>query len=319
MTDAPIREISLNLIAILVSLLAVVYWVKLYKQLYKQDEREIRGWRWLFVAVLGILLFNISGVYLLLNMSDLYIMFNVSKFFPNARNPTIYVDMGTLEIFNIIGRTLVGIALTIGAYLLYAPMRRVKGFQYRFVPVQVVTENPSTTELMYNLEPGVTYLVKEERPVAGVGGYVIREGQPLRSIEIFKDLVTHGFEGLYVSRTHPQKIRERYDLRKIPVVWLSQSKDYKGCIDPSDLVELSHTIKEFVKESKNSVVILDGIEYLITQNNYGEVLKFIQSLNDVMAMSNSRLIVPIDPSTIDEKQLHLLEREMTEITSVWKV
>jgi len=60
------------------------------------------------------------------------------------------------------------------------------------------------------------------------------------------------------------------------------------------MVELSHTIKEFIKKTGNGVVLLEGLEYLITQNDYRDVLKFVQSLSDSIAVSNSCLIVPVD-------------------------
>ena len=317
---APIisAEVILNVFSIGISLLAVVYWVKLYRQLYKQDEREIMGWRWIFAAVVSILLFNITSIYLLSNVSDIYLKLNVSKIFPNARNPVLYIDIATMELFNVLGRTIIGLSMTVGAYLLYAPMQRIKGAKYRFVPVVVTTEPESKEDLKYQLESGLMYIIKEERPVEGSKDYLVKGAMPNKSMKIFIDLVTHGVDGLCISRTHPQKIRDKYALRKIPVIWLSRSSEYKGHIEPSDLVELSQTLKEFIGKSKNSVVLLDGIEYLITQNNFDEILRFIQSLNDTFAISTSRLIVPIDPSTIDEKQIHLLEREMNEITSIWK-
>lgn len=306
-----------NFIAIVISLFAVIYWVRLYRALYKKDEREIRGWRWIFVAVLGILLFNITSAYLLVNISDLYVAVNVEKLFPNAKNQLYVLDMGMMEVFNTLGRTIIGLSMTVGAYLIYAPMRRVKGVQYRFVPVTPTTETKSQEESKYSLAKSSIYMIKDERPTAGSRDYMVKGTMPNKALSIFKDLVTHDIEGLCISRTHPEKIREMYDLRKIPVLWLSRSQDYRGHLEPSDLVELMQTIKEFVTKSANSVVLLDGLEYLITQNSFEDILRFIQSLNDIISTSNSRVIIPVDQTTIDEKQLHLLQREMNEITSVW--
>ncbi len=199
------------------------------------------------------------------------------------------------ELLSILGRTIIGISLTIGAYLLYSPMKR--GFIYRFVPVNPVVEQKSREEAKHFLEKGQTYLINEEKPT--------------KSNEIFLDMVNHGVNGLYLTRRNPDEVRQEHNLVRTPIIWLTHEKSSKENIDPRDLVQLSHTIKEFIKKTDNSVVLLDGIEYLIIQNNTMEILKFIQNLKDAISLSHSRLIIPMDPSAVDNKDLHLLRREMS--------
>ena len=270
----------INILAVVISILAMIYWAKLYKRLYKSDRREIRGWSWLAVAVLGLLLFNISSIYLVFLTSPIY------------------------EMIQVIGRTIVAISMTIGAYLIYSPMK--KGVLYKFVPVTPVTEKESSIKSVLTeiVRKGHSYLIDEEKPV--------------RSNEIFVNLVTHGAQGLYITRRYPKDVREDYNLKLTPIIWLTREKTDESHVDPTDLVELSHTIKEFIKKTTDGVVFLDGVEYLITQNDYKEILKFIQSINDSIVTSNSRLIMPLDHSTVDEQQYHLLMREMKTLESVIK-
>jgi hypothetical protein len=318
MISAFTSKLLLNAFAILVSLVATVYWIKIYRQLYKKDEREIRGWRWLFVAVFSILLFNITSIYYLLGTADAYIQTDLSRFFPNAKTPLVLWNINLMELFNIVGRTIIAFSMTVGAYLLYAPMRRVRGLQYRFVPVNPAAEKESSEELKYKLEPSTIYLVKEEKAVEGTRDFLVKGVQPKKSLEIFMDLVTHGLAGLCITRMHPQKLRDKYGLQKTPILWLTQSVEVRGRIAPSDILELSHTLREFVRRTKDSVILLDGIEYLITQNSFDEILRFVQSLNDMISVSSSIVVIPLDPSTLDVKQVHLFEREMNEVTSIWR-
>ncbi|MFH1788136.1 MAG: DUF835 domain-containing protein [Candidatus Altiarchaeota archaeon] len=311
-------KLLLNVFAIVISLVAVVYWIKIYRQLYKKDEREIRGWRWLFVAILAILLFNISSIYYLITTADLYVTADVSRFFPNAKTPATMINVNMIELFNIVGRTIIALSMTMGAYLLYAPMRKIQGAQYRFVPITPVIEENIQGNLKYKISPSAIYLVKEEKAVEGSRDFLIKGIQPKKSLEIFTDLVTHGYPGLCITRMHPKKLREKYNLERTPILWLTQSMEVRGRINPSDLIELSQTVREFVRRTENSVILLDGLEYLITQNNFEEILRLIQSLNDMVSISSATLIVPLDQSTISTQQMHLLEREMNEITSVWK-
>jgi hypothetical protein len=185
--------------------------------------------------------------------------------------------------------------MTVGAYLLYSPMK--KGVLYTFVPVTPVAEKEGEkTILMEIVKVGHSYLIQEEKPE--------------KATDVFVNLVTHGTQGLYITRRYPKEVREAYNLKVTPIIWLSHEKTEEGHINPTDIVELSHTIKEFIKKTADGVVLIDGLEYLITQNDYKDILKFIQSLSDSIAMSSSRLIIPIDPSSLNEQQFHLLKRDM---------
>jgi hypothetical protein len=262
---------AVNIIAVGISLMAMFYWTKLYRKLYKSSRREAQGWVWLSVSVLGLLLFNISSIYIV---------------FQNA-----HVN----ELINIIGRTIIAISMTVGAYLLYSPMQ--KGVLYKFVPVTPITEKEGErTILMGILKVGHSYLIQEEKPE--------------KATDVFLNLVTHGTQGLYITRRYPKEVRDAYNLKVTPIIWLTHEKTEEGHINPTDIVELSHTIKEFIKKTADGVVLIDGLEYLITQNDYKDILKFIQSLSDSIAVSSSRLIIPIDPSSLDEQQFHLLKRDM---------
>jgi len=266
----PTTEFLTNIFAVIISILAVVIWIKLYSKLYTKGMKESRAWTWLFIGVLGILLFNISSIYL------------------------IFSSDPVVQLMSVVGRTIVAISMTVGAYLLYSPME--EGKKYEFVPIKAVAEKRSYAKMRHRLDEGKTYLVNEERPT--------------KSNEIFVDLVTHGINGLYITRQNPEQIRKAYDLERTPIIWLTREKTEEKSIEPTDLVELSHTMKEFIKEVGESVIMLDGLEYLIVQNGYKELLQFMQSLKDSISMSSSRLVVPLDPSTIDTQQLHLLKREM---------
>lgn len=263
----------INIIAVIISLIAMMYWAKVYRKLYKSDRKQIRGWLWLFVAILGILLFNISSIYM------------------------VFVTPPVYELIQVIGRTMIGLSMTIGAYLIYSPMK--KGLMYKFVPVTPIAEKESDMKSVLTevVRKGQSYLIEEEKPV--------------KSNEIFINLVTHGVQGLYITRRFPKEVRATYNLKLTPIIWLTREKTEESHIDPTDIVELSHTIKEFIKKTTEGVVLLDGLEYLITQNDYKEILKFIQSLNDSISTSASRLLIPVDKSAMDEQQYHLLKRELT--------
>jgi hypothetical protein len=161
--------------------------------------------------------------------------------------------------------------------------------------VEVVTEEATK----FKLERGFSYLVKEDKAET--------------SYSMFVDAVTHGGQGLCVTRDYPEKVRKRFNLKKTPILWLSNAES-EHAIEPVQLGKLYHKIEDFLKRSDASIILLSGIEYIITQNNYTSALKFIQLIRDQIAIYDSILVMPISPSTLSDRDLKMIEREMT----VWE-
>ncbi len=150
---------------------------------------------------------------------------------------------------------------------------------------------PSVTEL----ERSFSYLVEEDKPEA--------------SYTLFLNAIGKGMKGYCVTRNYPAKIRSKFDLKDTPVVWLS-NVGRENTIRPKDLEKLSLSLEEFLSHAGGGIVLLDGLEYLITNNNFITVLRLIQSLRDQVAINQSILLMAVNRSTLESHQLNLLEREV---------
>ena len=141
--------------------------------------------------------------------------------------------------------------------------------------------------------------------------YVIEEEKPQQSMEIFSELVSHGMEGLCVSRYNPEILNERYGVPEDTVIWLTQKNEqvYKT-VDPTNFPRLNSIISDFLEKANYPLILLEGIGYLITQSNYETVLRFIQSQRDEIAVKNAIMLVHIDPLSLDTKELHRLASEL---------
>jgi predicted hydrocarbon binding protein len=148
----------------------------------------------------------------------------------------------------------------------------------------------------YTLQNGYSYLIKEEIPD--------------QAFDIFVDAVKHGVPCLCVTREYPEKVKERYDLKGVPFLWLSMDQEKNYSRDPSNLAMLYSDMKTFISENKNCSVLLTGLEYLISQNGFQKVLKLLQHVNDKVAVTDSVLIASLSPLTLPESELKLLEKEM---------
>jgi len=147
--------------------------------------------------------------------------------------------------------------------------------------------------------------------------YISKEKKPRRAFKLFKELTKRGSQGLCISRVHPQKIKRIYHLENTDNRWLSKKME-KFCISPTP-EKLQHEINQFIrrkgKDKKTKLVILvDGLEYLISNNEFKKALRFIDDLKETVVVNNAILILPISPETYSVKELTLLEKSTIEIT-----
>lgn len=177
-----------------------------------------------------------------------------------------------------------GIALVI---LIYGWFHMLKGIlgDHKLVPIVEVS-----TEKIHSLEPGL-YLV----------GHKV-------SLEYLKKLFG-GRAAVIVSRKHPKFFREVLGIEKTPVLWLTGVDD-KEAVHPRRLEYLVHVLVQFMKRGEfEKLVYLDGIEYLITENGFTSVFKFLSYLKDQAVINNTIVLVPLEPKSLGDKELNLLIRE----------
>ncbi len=173
------------------------------------------------------------------------------------------------------------------------------GFRkHGFGPVNPTAEERSQGPVKWTTRPGTSYLALD--------------AQPKRAFEVFSDLVRHGRFGLCVTRQSPDTIRESYGLKATPIRWLTRVRR-EDAIAPSDLLGLSLTVVNFVQNATQPVVILHGLEYLISVDEFRPVLKLIQRLNDVITEKKGILILPLVPGSIGEQAQAQLIAECTEL------
>ncbi|TLZ73092.1 MAG: DUF835 domain-containing protein [Methanobacteriota archaeon] len=160
-----------------------------------------------------------------------------------------------------------------------------------------VPETPAVERSLPDLSASSTYLVKEETSAV--------------SYRIFLQAIAKGMKGFCVTRVFPEKIRDQYGLPGVPILWLS-NVGKEDTVRPKDLEKLSLSLEQFISREKG-IVVVDGIEYLITNNNFITVLRLVQALRDQVAMHAAVLIFSVNPAALDEHQLRLLEREVDQV------
>jgi predicted transcriptional regulator len=79
--------------------------------------------------------------------------------------------------------------------------------------------------------------------------------------------------------------------------------------------EIVTLIKDFTSEMSKSVVLLDGVHYLVTRNGFDGFLQGLFEINDVAYLSRTILMVRLDPSLLDTQKMATIENELNLLPS----
>lgn len=139
--------------------------------------------------------------------------------------------------------------------------------------------------------------------------YLIKERKPDRALGHFRRMIERGFRPMYVTRQHPNHIDRSYAGKEIRVVWLSTTlgKDY---VDPHNLNSLTNLVANFVSDGTHAAILLDGIEYLMMNNDFARIVHFLEYVSEQVAIRRAVLLLSLDDRAFDPKELALLERNM---------
>jgi len=154
-----------------------------------------------------------------------------------------------------------------------------------------LAEDENKRKLMkYLLEDGRIYLVKEFKPAM--------------TLEALNDLLNLDYVGLVISRT-PKKDMLRSITGSFEHLWLGEQMEGE---------ELFAKILSGIDEMKGKgVIMIDRLDYVIFKYGFKETLGFIFRLRDQIYLREQVVIVSIDPSTLKEDELNIMQKEMSEI------
>jgi len=181
------------------------------------------------------------------------------------------------------------------------PLKRDDGTLMGVVSmVQDITEQQNADErvreLVYRLDgvsPGNSYLCESHE----------------QCLKIFVDLTMHNIPSLCIIRENPQELIEHYNLKTENVILLS-SRPIAGCKAVDSLQEVSLIMSQFLKESSESIVLLDGLEYLITHFGFNTVYKFLQEKRFDFLEAKAVLLIPVALETLSNQERALLLTEL---------
>ena len=138
--------------------------------------------------------------------------------------------------------------------------------------------------------------------------YYINEKNSKYAIKIFQQILERELKGLYITRINPQSL-EFVNQENAKIIWLSSIRG-KDRISPGDLTKIHATVVEFMKKNEKGVVVLDGIETMITNTDFIKVLHLLQKLRDVVSEKHGVLLISIDLDTLSPQNKALFKKEI---------
>jgi hypothetical protein len=145
--------------------------------------------------------------------------------------------------------------------------------------------------------------------------YLIEENRANLCFEIFSKIVEKNTnQGLCICRINPMIIRKKYNYPEDSnMLWLTDRESSKEATISPSLESMIYVVEEFIDKNEQAVILLDGIEYLISNNGFNPVLRFIRRLIDKISETNTILLIGVGSKSINEQEIKLLERELTPI------
>ncbi|TET90334.1 MAG: DUF835 domain-containing protein [Methanomassiliicoccales archaeon] len=184
------------------------------------------------------------------------------------------------------------VVLAVFLLLLWAIRRRKRAKE-----PEEAQKAPASELLEFKVEEGKAYIITQDGPNRSFGRFIYE--------------MEKGSKGLLFTRTYPSNLEKKYDLTGAKVFWLSRDTE-KGGLMPTNLGLITNEVEKFLKEHKDGrrVILLDGLEYLIAQNDFGKVLKLVNYLKDTIGTNRGSLLIPFNLKTVEDKEAAMLTSDL---------
>lgn len=137
--------------------------------------------------------------------------------------------------------------------------------------------------------------------------YLLQERKAEKIFILYKMMGEAGRDVICVSRIHPDQLNEDFGIPHKNSLWLSNTVGDRN-INPLNVGILTDRLIRYFEESGSKVVLFEGLEYLVMQNDFGKVLKLVNYLYESVAVTKNILIASLDPRAFSPKELAFLEK-----------
>ncbi|MDD1770303.1 MAG: DUF835 domain-containing protein [Methanomassiliicoccales archaeon] len=140
--------------------------------------------------------------------------------------------------------------------------------------------------------------------------YLLEEQKPDFAHRLFVGKVREGRDGLAIVRGHPRGLRQRLEQTEAAILWLTDKESKEEATIPPSLERIMVTVEEFMEDSPKAVILLDDVQYLISNNAFEGLARFVRTLVDEVSERDAIFILSIDPEGLKPQERSVIEREM---------
>jgi len=188
------------------------------------------------------------------------------------------------------------LALLVGIVVIYGY------FIYRMRRIIKERDEKHLSKITVLKETGPRYKLR-----AG-GSYLVFEKDQSRSLRLVRGNLKGGGHAIYVTRKPPGRRIKGY-LENGEFIWLSETGE-GGSTRPTQLGLILEDLRSCIKSHRRTVVHLGALEFLIFHNEFDRVLRFLQNLEDDVAIRGAYMVISLDAQSIDRDHRMMLEREL---------
>jgi hypothetical protein len=143
-------------------------------------------------------------------------------------------------------------------------------------------------------------------------GMIVEDPKSVLSFQLFARLMASEEsdkrrDGYILSRRAPASIMEEFGFKNVRITWIATGAG-EDVVDPTKPGLMAHAVMEFLTKAKNGVVLLDGIESVMTHNDFNRAIRMLEQINDFVMQYQGYLIVPIDPKAFNSRESAMLMR-----------
>ncbi len=147
--------------------------------------------------------------------------------------------------------------------------------------------------------------------------HLIYEARTHFTYELFAEFVKAKTPALCLTTALPKKLQKEYGLKDAEIIWIADEDGVKDALNPKKLnKEIWDLLKTFIKMNKECVVLIDDVSYLILENGYKEVEKFLINMSKLSSESNCTLMVPLNPDSVTQEISSALSKKFDQVKDV---
>ena len=145
--------------------------------------------------------------------------------------------------------------------------------------------------------------------------YLFLDETDTAALDLFVDLVQSNYPGFYIARSNPEAVERKLPFHTQIAVSLLAQEHFAGYKTITDITLLIQQVKNFTTKKEKSLILLDGVHYLITKFSFEQFIDAFYQINEIIAKNRCLLLLRVDPSILTETQRAIIENECQKLPS----